>query len=191
MRVHHSRSRFRPPCPHDATGRGVAHGARSHGIREPVQIQQVDLAVRAGCSTCACSWNCSGTCVISRSPSGSSCRCCTGSRLHRLRHGRRPAGSVVTTFPGRRVRYISAPSDHLMLAPAGCHWRQWHRHALSGTHRHCRAEGVFPRPDALQLAAAAGRSGAARASRAGRHADDRFPGVEAAARPRRVLQPDP
>ncbi len=63
-----------------------------------------------------------------------------------------------------RVRYISTPSDHLKLALLLAIALHRPGHALRRAHRHRRREGLHARPDAVRPAAAAGRSGAARAS---------------------------
>ena len=82
----------------------------------------------------------------------------------RLRHGRRGlAGLWARRFLVDRVRYISTPSDHLMLALllaiglTGLGMR-----FVAHTDIVAR-QGLHARPDALRPAAAAGRSGAAAA----------------------------
>jgi nitrate reductase gamma subunit len=86
-----------------------------------------------------------------------------------------------------RVRYISSPSDHLMLALLAAI-------AASGLAMKYLAHTdivALPRPDGVRLAAAAGRPGAPHPPRAGGRADDRVSRVEAPARAGGVFQPEP
>jgi len=100
------------------------------------------------------------------------------------------AGLWARRFLVDRVRYISSPSDHLMLALLLAI-------GLSGLGMKYVAatdivsvKAFFSRPDVLRLAAAAERPDTAAAPVAGGAVDDYFSIQQAAARSRRFLQPD-
>jgi nitrate reductase gamma subunit len=101
------------------------------------------------------------------------------------------AGLWARRFLVERIRYISTPSDHLMLALllgiAVTGLADEVRHA----HRHRRREDLLPRPDGVRNQSAAGAPRPLPASGHGRAADDRVPGQQTAARTRRVLLADP
>ena len=71
------------------------------------------------------------------------------------------AGLWARRFLVDRVRYISTPSDHLMLALLIAIGLTGLGMKLRGADRHRRAQGLLSRPDVLRLAAAAGRPAAA------------------------------
>ena len=90
-----------------------------------------------------------------------------------------------------RIRYISAPSDHLMLALLLAIGVKRPRHEVPRAHRHRRGESVLPRSHTLGLAAPPQRSGAAGPPGACGPSDDRLPLLEAGPRARNFLQPNP
>ena len=163
--------------------RGPAHDARSGVLREPVQLQQVDLDLRLDASMSRCCWCCCATCATSRSRCG--CRW-LGSSPSALYAGfamvGRPGRPVGAALPGGpRALHLHAVGPPDAGAAAG-HRPDRAGHALRRPHRHRRRQGLHARPDALRSAAAARRPGAAAASGAGGAADDRLPDQQAAAR---------
>ena len=105
------------PAPTHARRRGAAPRARGRAVRESVQGRPLAVARPAGCSTPAWRWCWRGTCAISPNRSGDGSRSCSRSASTR---GSRwppawPACWIRRLFVAR-VRYISTPSDHLMLA---------------------------------------------------------------------------
>ena len=89
-----------------------------------------------------------------------------------------------------RVRYISTPSDHLMLALLLAIAALGPGDEVRHPHRRRRAQGLLSRAHGLRLAAVARRPAAVAAPRAGRRADARLPVLQAAARAGRVLLAD-
>jgi dissimilatory sulfite reductase related protein len=118
---------------HDPPRRGGAHGARGHGLRKSVQVEQVDLAVRLGVPPVRCSWNCSATCATS--PSRSVFPALAGGhlelhrRLRRIRHGPGSAacGGAASWSTGCATSATRPTPD---ADPAGRHRRQRHGHEV-------------------------------------------------------------
>ena len=101
------------------------------------------------------------------------------------------AGLWVRRVAVARVRFISTPSDHLMLALLLAIAAVGAGDEVRRAYRHRRGEGLLPRARRCRLAAAAGRRGPLRASRSGRAAAADLPVFQAAARARRLLLADP
>ena len=98
-----------------------------------------------------------------------------------IRDAGRPRGLWARRFLVDRVRYISSPSDHLMLALLIAIGATGLAMKYRRPHRHRRAEGVRARADAASTGSRCRPTRAAGASGAGRGADDRLPGQQAAA----------
>lgn len=131
-----------------ARRRRPADGARSRAVRKPVQVQQMDLGLRLGCSTSRLRSCCSATCVTSCSP----CREIVAimqpigvlaglfamvAGLLLLLGAAASSSSASATSPGL--------SDHLMLALLVMIGHQRAQHEVRRTYRHRRGEGVLPR----------------------------------------------
>ena len=137
------------PAPTTTRRRGVARRARGRPVPEPVQVEQVDLAVRLGLPRHACGRAVSPSALFpSAGPAGRGARAAFGVC------SAWPWSAALAALLARRilvdrVRYISRP---LRLSDAGPHARdraQRADHEFRRAHRHRRGQGVLSRPDAV------------------------------------------
>ena len=128
--------------------RRVAPDARGGAVREPVQGQQVDLAVRLDVP-CRAAAGAAAPPALLPAAGVDADRLGAGLRhLRRLRDGRRPGRAVGAALPGRpRALHLHAVGPPAPGAAAR-HRRQRPGHALRRPHRHRRAEGLHARADA-------------------------------------------
>ena len=158
------------PRPTTQSGAALRVAREVVAVPEPVQVEQVDLAVRLGLPCRA-----RGRAVAPSAlfpPAGPSARR-AGAAVRRARSAFAMVGGLLAALLARRivverVRYISGPSDYLMLAlilaigVSGLTLKFVARTDIVDD------QGVLPRPDAVSTGGRCRRSRAARPSRAGR-----------------------